>query len=155
MTFVLSNLKSHINEHHEKIYVKTVDMVHQKGVKKHIEGVHKKVKSHVCVECGYAASQKGSLKSHIEAVHRNIRSHICEECGYAAFLKKNLKRHVESVHKMGEKKSQGLNLIEPAADIEGESLKKGEFQESHWGDQEDKYGNISFLIEYYKSHVDT
>ena len=45
MTFVLSNLKSQINEHHEKMYVKTVAMVHQKGVKKHIEGVHEKTRN--------------------------------------------------------------------------------------------------------------
>ena len=54
MTFVLSNLKSHIKEHHEKIYAKTVDMVHQKGVKKHIEGVHKKIRN----------SEHESLSSH-------------------------------------------------------------------------------------------
>ena len=53
MTFVLSNLKSHINDH-EKIYAKTVDMVHQKGVKKHIEGVHKKIRN----------SEHESLSSH-------------------------------------------------------------------------------------------
>ena len=44
MTFVLSNLKSQINEH-EKMYVKTVAMVHQRGVKKHIEGVHEKTRN--------------------------------------------------------------------------------------------------------------
>ena len=32
MAFVLSNLKRHINEYHERMYVKTVDMLCQKGV---------------------------------------------------------------------------------------------------------------------------
>ena len=29
--FVLSNLRGHINEYHEKVYMKTVDKQHQKG----------------------------------------------------------------------------------------------------------------------------
>ena len=41
MAGFLSNLQRHINEYHEKMHVKTVDMsVRRDDLKKHIEGVH-------------------------------------------------------------------------------------------------------------------
>ena len=79
-------------------------------MKIHIEAVHKKTKSHVCEECGYAASQKSNLKQHLANVHEKMNSieyvhkiekrHFkCEQCGYAARHKGNLNQHIEEVHK--------------------------------------------------------
>ena len=103
------------------------------AMKKHIEGVHEKIKNNVCEDCGSAFAAKGNLKNHIESVHhkgdtqmkceqcphvarcksylrahihsvhKKVKNHICKECGYATDKKSYLKRHMVSVHKIGEK----------------------------------------------------
>ena len=67
---------------------------------RHIKSVHRNIRNHVCGECGYAASEKGTLKQHIKAVHEKIKKHVCGECGYAAAKKDTLKSHMISIHKM-------------------------------------------------------
>ena len=108
--------------------------VDKSNMKKHIRGVHEKIKNHKCEECGYAATQKNSLiqhrayihkigekkfkcdqcpyksflrgtvKRHIYGVHDKIRNNVCDECGHAFNEKKDLENHKISVHKMGEEK---------------------------------------------------
>ena len=68
-------------------------------LKKHIEGVHEKIRSQICKECGYAASEKGTLRRHILRKHEKIKRHVCNECGKAFPLKYDLKLHEIGVHK--------------------------------------------------------
>ena len=102
-------------------------------MKRHIKGVHSKIKDQECDQCEYAAADKGTLsqhkltmhksgykkfkcdtcpyttnkkynlKMHIDGVHKKIKKHKCEECGVGILLKAQLRLHMESVHKMGEK----------------------------------------------------
>ena len=69
----------------------------KKSLDKHIEGIHDKVRKHVCQDCGFTTSKK-NLNVHIKGVHDKIKDHVCTECGYATSIKRNLKRHKETVH---------------------------------------------------------
>ena len=51
-------------------------------VKRHILGVHEKIKNHYCDECGLATLRKEHLKAHIDSVHKKIKNHVCEDCGW-------------------------------------------------------------------------
>ena len=80
-------------------------------MKSHIEGVHEKIRSNVCGECGYGAFRKKDLKNHIEAVHENIRSHTCGQCDYAASSKGTLKQHIEGVHEKRAMSAKSVDML--------------------------------------------
>ena len=48
-------------------------------LKRHVLGVHKKLKNFKCEKCEYAASQAGDLKKHVLLVHDKIKSYKCEQ----------------------------------------------------------------------------
>ena len=77
-------------------------------LKTHIKVVHDKIikiKSHVCEECGYAASKKNVLERHWDAVHNvGDKKFKCEKCPYSSAAKLMLKYHMISVHDMEGKK---------------------------------------------------
>ena len=106
---------------------------HRPNLNKHINTVHDKMRDHVCDDCGYSTSQKGTLnrnratvhktgekkfkcekcpfksfrrpnlKMHIKQVHEKIRDYVCDDCGYSSSQKATLVRHTATVQKMGEK----------------------------------------------------
>ena len=97
------NLSRHIQGVHLKIkkhVCKECDKAFTQKVslRLHIEGVHENVRNHPCGQCGHAAKGKNALNKHIEAVHDKIRNHVCIQCGYSATLKGDLKKHIEGVH---------------------------------------------------------
>ena len=63
-----------------KCSICTSSFAKESYLKKHIQRVHEKKKSHQCNICKYAASQKGHLKSHIQTVHGNKRPYNCVIC---------------------------------------------------------------------------
>ena len=45
--------------------------------KRHMTGVHHKIRNYECSQCGHGASQKSTLNLHIRGVHEKIRNHMC------------------------------------------------------------------------------
>ena len=67
-------------------------------LKRHIEVVHLKIKSHKCDQCGKGFSQKCMLDDHINAVHLKKREHQCQDCGSSFARLSQLNRHISAVH---------------------------------------------------------
>ena len=67
-------------------------------LKRHIEVVHLKIKSHKCEHCGKGFSQKCMLEDHVNAVHLKKREHQCQDCGNSFARLSQLNRHVSAVH---------------------------------------------------------
>jgi len=53
---------------------------------------------YACPECSYSTDRKDSLKKHIDTVHRKIRSFECGECGDAFTQSSNLNTHIKRKH---------------------------------------------------------
>ena len=68
------------------------------NIKKHIKGVHEKLRKYVCQECKYAFYQKSNLTNHLLSVHNFGDKLKCQECPYETPLKYNLKLHIRRVH---------------------------------------------------------
>ena len=68
------------------------------NLKKHIDTIHLKLKSHKCEECGKTFNQKGNLKYHVNSVHLKIKPYKCEECWKTFGSEQDLKRHKDAVH---------------------------------------------------------
>ena len=68
-------------------------------LRKHIDGVHEKIKSHFCKECGYATTRKTNLDYHMASVH-NIgkKKFKCEQCSHRSIAKAHLRQHIKRVH---------------------------------------------------------
>merc|ERR1712115_403062 len=43
---------------------------------RHVKNVHERVYDHVCKECSYATTEKGSLDKHVRRMHRKDESSI-------------------------------------------------------------------------------
>ena len=67
-------------------------------LKRHIEVVHLKIKSHKCDQCSKGFSQKCMLDDHINAVHLKKREHQCQDCGSSFARLSQLNRHISAVH---------------------------------------------------------
>ena len=67
-------------------------------LKRHIEVVHLKIKSHKCEQCGKGFSQKCMLEDHVNAVHLKKREHQCQDCGSSFARLSQLNRHISAVH---------------------------------------------------------
>lgn len=69
-------------------------------LKRHIEGVHLKIKDFECEQCDMKFSDNSKLKRHIKMVHLNIKDHICEydNCDMKFSEKSTLKFHIKQVH---------------------------------------------------------
>ena len=67
-------------------------------LKRHIEVVHLKIKSHKCDQCGKGFSQKCMLDDHVNAVHLKKREHQCQDCGSSFARLSQLNRHISAVH---------------------------------------------------------
>ena len=59
----------------------------------YIKSVHKKIKDHVCGECGSAFDTEQHLKAHVDGVHLNIKKVKCAKCGMACSTKQALGYH--------------------------------------------------------------
>ena len=51
-----------------------------------------------CVKCPYKSNHSANLKKHILGVHDKIRNHVCKVCGFATSWKGTLNRHRATVH---------------------------------------------------------
>ena len=70
-----------------------------RSLKKHVNDVHDKIRSHVCDKCGYAAAQKGSLQKHMDFVHKvGSKKYKCDQCSYASVQSGNVRNHVKAIH---------------------------------------------------------
>ena len=70
-------------------------------MKRHIEVVQEKIRSHVCGDCGYAAAQLRVLMWHKESVHNmGENTFACELCSYKAYKEESFRIHVKTVHGM-------------------------------------------------------
>ena len=70
-----------------------------------MDGIHKKIKKHVCEMCGFAATQKSNIRSHKKNVHslgsqKTDERFECEECNYITNGLKNFRRHMDKIHKL-------------------------------------------------------
>ena len=75
------------------------------GLRIHMVNVHKiGEKKFKCEKCPYTSAHKGHLNYHINIVHKKIKTHVCADCGYAASRKRDLEQHKESQHKIGNPK---------------------------------------------------
>ena len=83
------------------------------NLKRHVLGVHGKVKRYKCEQCNYATHLSFQLKQHVQSVHDKAKNYKCDLCEYAASQASNLRRHVRSVHdkaKNYKKEKQGGNV---------------------------------------------
>ena len=68
-------------------------------LKSHVEGVHEKIRNHVCGDCGFAASQKSNLNKHKNMVHGRAEKRFkCDNCPFKAFFNSQVKKHIAEVH---------------------------------------------------------
>ena len=74
-------------------------------VKRHVEGIHEKKKSHMCEECGHATSQKSDLKSHMASVHKIGDTIRCDQCSLEVYSQGKLNQHIKNVHSESPKTS--------------------------------------------------
>ena len=81
-----------------------------------------------CNTCPYESNRSDSVKRHIKGVHDKIKKYHCEDCGNDFARKDGLERHWDAVHNTGDKKykcgicpysnAQGLNSIEFQQDVQ-------------------------------------
>ena len=51
-----------------------------------------------CDKCPYKSNHSANLKKRIQGVHDKIRNHVCKVCGFATSWKGTLNRHRATVH---------------------------------------------------------
>ena len=78
----------------------------------HINDAHDKIRKYSCEQCGYAATQKGSLQKHKLFVHKlGDKKFKCDKCSFASVQRGNLVNHIRHVHeKIPHKKDQVCEL---------------------------------------------
>ena len=68
-------------------------------LQEHMINVHKMGgKEFKCEQCPYQTPNKWNLRLHVNGVHKKLRNHICEECGARYSRRTNLKKHRIEVH---------------------------------------------------------
>uniref|UniRef100_A0A0X3PIS8 PR domain zinc finger protein 15 n=1 Tax=Schistocephalus solidus TaxID=70667 RepID=A0A0X3PIS8_SCHSO len=67
-------------------------------LKRHVDGVHKKLREFACEVCGKASASKGDLNKHVNSVHKAIRPFTCEICGRSFAEMGHVRRHIRSLH---------------------------------------------------------
>ena len=116
-------LTSHIEKVHEKKKSQLCMVCDKKfscnsGLKAHIKSVHEKI-SHKCLICDKTFPYKCTLKNHIESIHEGKKS--CPSCKYSCLEPRDLRQHIVSVHQV--KKSYKCLICESIFTTNG-SLKK-------------------------------
>ena len=91
------------------------------SVKKPVESVHERKKSHKCSICESSFSSNKDMTRHIASVHENKKDHKCTICDTSFTTKNYLKLHVASVH---EKKKPHKCIICNSPFTQNSSLKK-------------------------------
>jgi hypothetical protein len=80
-----------------KICYKTITT--NRGLRWHVDAVHKKLKPHQCQICAATFSRMSSLKCHIHVVHNQLRPFECKICFKRLATNSDLNRHYGKVHK--------------------------------------------------------
>ena len=57
-----------------------------------------KRKHHICDECGHSFPKPSKLKRHVDGVHLKLKPFKCDKCDLAFFQEGALKNHVEERH---------------------------------------------------------
>ena len=83
----------------------SLPLIYLPYLKRHISGVHDKIKPHQCATCGASFTENGKLERHISSVHEKIKPYQCSFCVAKFTEHGKLKRHISSIHdgKMPEK----------------------------------------------------
>ena len=79
---------------------------------RHIEGVHAKIRDHVCEKCGYATFQKSNLKQHKDYVHPMEEKIPCEQCPFQSELMGTMLTHVKNNHPRKESNLKHIHPVE-------------------------------------------
>ena len=67
-------------------------------VKKHVEGVHDKIKKIKCDLCDFRCVTNSHLKSHVKQVHDQIKNIFCVHCDFKCSTNGILKAHIYNIH---------------------------------------------------------
>ena len=97
------NLKKHVDGVHKKVKRFTCEQCnfstpYNNALEGHVKAVHDKIKELACGRCEYRTGSRSNLKSHIKAVHDNIRDFCCGDCSFTTAKLDNLKKHIRVVH---------------------------------------------------------
>ncbi len=99
------------------------DFSSARNLSKHVDIVHRGIKTFKCDICPRSFGSKDNLKSHVDVTHKNIRFE-CEICSNRYTLSSNLKRHIKLFHQ-----GQQINSIVKAnPSLKKESLKSNQFR---------------------------
>ena len=99
-----SKLKRHIDGVHDKIKSHACDVrglafIEKAKLKRHQKGVHLKIRDHACTQCRATFLELGHLKTHIKYLHNHVEKiFVCEDCGSSFSLETSLRSHKQSVH---------------------------------------------------------
>ena len=58
-----------------------------------------KRKHHICDECGHSFPKPSKLKRHVDGVHLKLKPFKCEYCNKSFSMAPTLNRHISSKHK--------------------------------------------------------
>jgi len=64
----------------------------------HVNGVHLKIKNHLCDHCDRRCISNAELRSHVDRVHLKIKNHLCDHCDQKCSSKHDLQTHINGVH---------------------------------------------------------
>ena len=75
----------------------------KKGLQRHVNAVHLKIKPHECDQCEKSFAHKADLKRHQACrhdvkIHQEIKAHKCQRCNKSFSKKESLSCHVKRVH---------------------------------------------------------
>ncbi len=97
-------LTVHLKIHHKLKHVKKPlciwcgrSFVSKGALGRHVDSIHKKLKSFTCTLCDKSFSQKGTLSQHVAVVHQ--KSFVCTLCDKSFCNKYYLTRHIDIMHK--------------------------------------------------------
>ena len=77
------------------------------ALSRHVEVVHKKLRTFLCSDCPYVASSNGNLKKHAKNIHKRIIPCKCRKCPYKTEFVIDLRKHVQICHQNRKKKPSG------------------------------------------------
>ena len=86
------------SEHHTRECPYCQKHLKYKNLRRHIQGVHLKMKPFKCEYCDARFSQKINRANHIKSVHFGEKPYICECCDARFSRKRDKVNHVRRIH---------------------------------------------------------